>query len=101
MLDKELQDLFDQVLRAHREAEGKETDNHKVVVPFTVSWIGRPLSTGEFGSSKNLVQAMLDAITAHKELLERCDKLHGDVSPQNIMVSEDGRGFLVDWDLAK
>jgi serine/threonine protein kinase len=38
---------------------------------------------------------------AHGDAYEKASVLHRDISPGNIMITSDGRGFLIDWDLAK
>jgi serine/threonine protein kinase len=37
---------------------------------------------------------------AHKEAY-RADVIHRDISPGNILITEDGHGLLIDWDLCK
>ncbi|KAF9456476.1 hypothetical protein BDZ94DRAFT_1241514 [Collybia nuda] len=54
-----------------------------------------------FKSSKDLMQVVYDAFIAHKEAYEKCNILHGDISDKNVMMKENGDGFLNDWDLAK
>jgi RIO-like serine/threonine protein kinase len=39
--------------------------------------------------------------TAHKEAFEKARILHRDISVGNILITEDGRGILIDWDLCK
>jgi RIO-like serine/threonine protein kinase len=39
-------------------------------------------------------------IRAHGEAYENAGVLHRDMIPGNIMITEDRRGFLIDWDLA-
>ena len=40
-------------------------------------------------------------LSAHKAAWEKAGILHGDVSPGNILITEDGRGILNDWDMCK
>jgi RIO-like serine/threonine protein kinase len=40
-------------------------------------------------------------ILAHRFAWELCGILHRDVSGKNVLLTEDGRGVLNDWDLAK
>ncbi|KAF9456881.1 hypothetical protein BDZ94DRAFT_1314745 [Collybia nuda] len=55
----------------------------------------------KFKTSKDMMQVVYDAFIAHKEAYERCGTLHGDISNKNVMMKENGTGFLNDWDLAK
>ncbi|KAI5983045.1 hypothetical protein EDD15DRAFT_2376936 [Pisolithus albus] len=52
-----------------------------------------------FTSSRELVQAIHDALVAHK-LAYALGLLHRDISTGNIIIFR-GRGYLIDWDLAK
>ncbi|KAH7887107.1 hypothetical protein F5I97DRAFT_1106621 [Phlebopus sp. FC_14] len=61
--------------------------------------VGRKLTT--FKSTKELVQALLDALSAHWAAYEVAKILHRDISSGNIIITEDGRGLLIDWDLSK
>ncbi|KAF8121660.1 hypothetical protein EV363DRAFT_1184625, partial [Boletus edulis] len=53
----------------------------------------------DFCSSKELVQAIHDALIAHKEAFI-VGYIHRDISPGNIVIFN-GHGYLIDWDLAK
>lgn len=71
----------------------------------TVTWpAGRTLN--KFTTLQELLEALLDAIRAHRSLLENADLLHRDISPTNIILTDpsmtDGwRGMLIDLDVAK
>ncbi|KAH8998186.1 hypothetical protein EDB92DRAFT_2111982 [Lactarius akahatsu] len=58
--------------------------------------LGSPLYT--FKSTRELCKVIRDAIT---EAYERVKILHRDVSAGNILITEDGSGILIDWDLSK
>ncbi|KAG6850219.1 hypothetical protein H0H93_016398 [Arthromyces matolae] len=48
------------------------------------------------------MQVVYDAFIAHQQAYQRCNLLiHRDVSAKNILIDENGRGVLNDWDLAK
>ncbi|KAI0295048.1 hypothetical protein B0F90DRAFT_1638675, partial [Multifurca ochricompacta] len=61
--------------------------------------LGKPLNT--FKSTRQLCEVIRDAILAHSLAYERTQILHRDVSAGNILISEEGRGILIDWDLSK
>ena len=78
--------------------------------------VGRDLSS--FKSSKEALQALIDALTgmvppfslamslmsslalAHGEAYTKARILHQDISLGNIIITENGRGILIDWDFA-
>ncbi len=41
------------------------------------------------------------SVIAHTEAYDRAQVLHRDVSAGNIMITEEGSGRLIDWDLSK
>jgi serine/threonine protein kinase len=59
---------------------------------------------GEFFGSRNVCFTLMDDVTtiAHEAAYTRCGILHRDISPSNILISDnvDG-GLLIDWDLCK
>ncbi|KAH9008633.1 hypothetical protein EDB83DRAFT_488406 [Lactarius deliciosus] len=61
--------------------------------------LGSPLNT--FKSTRELCKVIRDAITAHTGAYERVGILHRDVSAGNILITENGSGILIDWDLSK
>ncbi|KAG5635889.1 hypothetical protein H0H81_009770, partial [Sphagnurus paluster] len=65
---------------------------------FTVDFIGKPLT--DFPKSKIPFKCVADAFLGHEKAYE-CGWLHRDISIRNILIHEDGRGILNDWDLAK
>ncbi|KAF8067994.1 kinase-like domain-containing protein, partial [Lyophyllum atratum] len=65
---------------------------------FVVDFIGRSLNT--FKDSKEMLQVVSDAFTAHKQAFEKCRIIHRDISAGNILIDDNGRGILNDWDLA-
>ncbi|KAI9444196.1 hypothetical protein H4582DRAFT_2071765 [Lactarius indigo] len=54
-----------------------------------------------FKSTRQLCKVIRDAIVAHTEAYERVGILHRDVSAGNILISKEGSGILIDWDLSK
>ncbi|KIJ59739.1 hypothetical protein HYDPIDRAFT_100234 [Hydnomerulius pinastri MD-312] len=60
--------------------------------------VGRGLTT--FTCTKELAQGVLDAVEAHWQIYEQAKILHRDISAGNIMLADEGRGVLVDWDLS-
>ncbi|KAF5371049.1 hypothetical protein D9757_010299 [Collybiopsis confluens] len=61
--------------------------------------VGRPLT--HFDSTWQLVNVILDAMDAHYKAVDRCSLLHRDISSGNIVITDQGRGMLIDWELSK
>ncbi|KIJ04883.1 hypothetical protein PAXINDRAFT_103981 [Paxillus involutus ATCC 200175] len=94
---------------------GSETDIHELagapwlcvklkVTPFVhyrlvLDVVGRPLTS--FKCTKELVRGILGAMTAHWFAYNIVKVLHRDISPGNIILTKDGEGLLIDWELAK
>ncbi|KAK3946585.1 hypothetical protein QBC32DRAFT_402013 [Pseudoneurospora amorphoporcata] len=71
---------------------------------LVISPAGRVIS--EFTDIKQLLESMRDAIKAHQSLFVTGNILHGDISPNNIIIMDpetaDGfKGMLIDLDIAK
>ncbi|KAG9312411.1 hypothetical protein JVU11DRAFT_6792 [Chiua virens] len=58
--------------------------------------VGRALL--EFECTKQLATAVLDALQAHAHALEVVHPLHHDISAWNIILTDENRGILIDWD---
>ncbi|KAG1797469.1 uncharacterized protein HD556DRAFT_1441030 [Suillus plorans] len=67
---------------------------HRLVLDL----VGEQLT--DFESSRELVQSVRDALLAHQDAYKNAKILHRDLSVGNIVIYR-GRGFLIDWDLAK
>ncbi|KAG2335593.1 hypothetical protein BDR05DRAFT_898143, partial [Suillus weaverae] len=67
---------------------------HRLVLDI----VGEKLT--DFESSRQLVQSVRDALIAHHDAFENAKILHRDLSVGNIVIYR-GKGFLIDWDLAK
>ncbi|KIJ04855.1 hypothetical protein PAXINDRAFT_27092, partial [Paxillus involutus ATCC 200175] len=61
--------------------------------------VGRPLTS--FKCTKELVRGILGAMKAHWSAYKSVNLLHCDISPGNIILTDDGKGLLIDWELAK
>ncbi|KAA1467193.1 hypothetical protein DENSPDRAFT_832184 [Dentipellis sp. KUC8613] len=61
--------------------------------------VGRPLH--EYHSTKELCAVILDALIALGEAYSRAGILHRDISGGNILITSEGKGVLIDWDLSK
>ncbi|KAF8622964.1 hypothetical protein AX15_006607 [Amanita polypyramis BW_CC] len=61
--------------------------------------IGRDLRA--FSSVKEFVKAIHDATIAHGDAFFEAEILHRDISVGNIVISNNGTGLLIDWDLCK
>ncbi|KAF8193751.1 hypothetical protein BJ912DRAFT_230456 [Pholiota molesta] len=64
---------------------------------MTLDVVGRNLT--EFHSSRQLVSAIADAMEAHDAAFFDCKVLHRDISVGNILLMDDNKGLLIDWDL--
>ncbi|KAJ3495876.1 hypothetical protein NLG97_g3067 [Lecanicillium saksenae] len=66
---------------------------------FVFTPLGLPLST--FRGPSELLVVLRDAIQAHRDLLQKANILHGDISSSNILIEEHTRkGLLIDFDAA-
>ncbi|KIL56511.1 hypothetical protein M378DRAFT_17009 [Amanita muscaria Koide BX008] len=63
---------------------------------LVLAGLGRKLAT--FKSIKELLCVFADAADAHQQTLDKANILHRDVSAGNIVITDEGRGVLVDWD---
>jgi len=54
-----------------------------------------------FKCTKELVRGILGAMKAHWFAYNIVKVLHRDISPGNIILTKDGEGLLIDWELAK
>ncbi|KIJ13561.1 hypothetical protein PAXINDRAFT_13524 [Paxillus involutus ATCC 200175] len=61
--------------------------------------VGRPLTS--FKCTKELVTGILGAMKAHWFAYNTVKVLHRDISLGNIILTDDGEGLLIDWELAK
>ncbi|KAI0318709.1 hypothetical protein OF83DRAFT_920034 [Amylostereum chailletii] len=61
--------------------------------------IGRPITT--YKVSRELFTVLRDVAEAHKEAYEKAGTLHRDLSVQNILITSEGEGLLIDWDLVR
>ncbi|RXW20979.1 hypothetical protein EST38_g4875 [Candolleomyces aberdarensis] len=67
--------------------------HHRLLVNFI------PKFLADYESPIQFLQVIFDAFLAHKGAYE-LGYLHRDVSENNIMIDENGRGVLIDWELA-
>ncbi|KAF8634180.1 hypothetical protein AX17_004271 [Amanita inopinata Kibby_2008] len=65
---------------------------------LVVEEYGRPLTS--FRSSRELLSAVDDAAIAHQQAQDKARILHRDISAGNIIITEEGRGLLIDWESA-
>ncbi|KAF5386277.1 hypothetical protein D9757_008595 [Collybiopsis confluens] len=61
--------------------------------------VGRSLT--HFNSTWQLVCAIRDALIAHQVAFEKGSRLHRDISVGNIIITDEGKGMLIDWELSK
>ncbi|KAF9537225.1 hypothetical protein CPC08DRAFT_824729 [Agrocybe pediades] len=78
---------------------GRPVNSPKKHIRFVTDKVGLPIE--DFKCSKDFFKAVYDAFLAHKRVYLKCKILHRDVSLHNILVTEEGVGFLNDWDLAR
>ncbi|KAI6035705.1 hypothetical protein EDC04DRAFT_2704481 [Pisolithus marmoratus] len=58
---------------------------------------GRTLTN--FGSAKEMMQGVLDALQGLRHAYKKAKYMHRNICPENILLTEQGRGFLIGWDL--
>jgi hypothetical protein len=83
---------------------GSETYGNRIHCCLVVSPAGRPLHA--YRSTRELLEALCDAVRGHKSLLEDGKILHRDISETNIIITDatskgEPKGRLIDLDLAK
>ncbi|KAG9317803.1 hypothetical protein JVU11DRAFT_2026 [Chiua virens] len=61
--------------------------------------VGRPLY--EFDCTRQLVTGVFHALEAHSHAFQDAKILHRDISAGNVILTDEGRGLLIDWELAK
>ncbi|KAI0292950.1 hypothetical protein B0F90DRAFT_1835920 [Multifurca ochricompacta] len=84
----------------HDWCPGRPSVNPFVHYRLVLETLGRPLN--RFKSTRQLCEVIRDAIIGKKyHFLLGDGMLHRDVSAGNILIGEDGRGILIDWDLSK
>ncbi|KAI0311679.1 hypothetical protein OF83DRAFT_1149793 [Amylostereum chailletii] len=66
---------------------------------FVLGKVGRALNT--FTSTWELCSVLWDVIVCHSKAYEDAGILHRDISAGNILIDEEGRGILIDWDLCR
>ncbi|KAI0273372.1 kinase-like domain-containing protein, partial [Gloeopeniophorella convolvens] len=66
---------------------------------LVLNTLGKPLN--QFNSTRQLCEVIRDAVIAHGEAYGKTGILHHDVSACNILIGDDGKGILIDWDLSK
>ncbi|KAI0267779.1 hypothetical protein BC834DRAFT_822120, partial [Gloeopeniophorella convolvens] len=67
---------------------------------LVLNTVGKPLN--HFKSTRQLCEAIRDAIVAHSVAYKEAKILHRDVSVGNILITDSGgKGILIDWDLSK
>lgn len=85
-------------------SSGNDRWENRIFSCLVISPAGRVIS--EYKTTKELLEAMRDAILAHKSLYMTGNVLHRDISSNNIIITNadiaDGfKGMLIDLDLAK
>ncbi|KAH9486261.1 hypothetical protein JR316_0000325 [Psilocybe cubensis] len=68
---------------------------------YTVAFNKNAKPLTQFSHIRELLTAFTDAVHAHHEAFESARMLHRDISSDNIMIDENSRGLLVDWDQNK
>lgn len=73
--------------------------DNRILSCLVISPVGRIL--GDFNSIPELLKALRGAIRAHRSLYLKANILHRDVSSNNIIITSESEGMLIDLDLAK
>ncbi|KIK14830.1 hypothetical protein PISMIDRAFT_75386, partial [Pisolithus microcarpus 441] len=58
---------------------------------------GRTLTS--FNNAKEMVAGVLDAMRGTCHAYKTAGLLHRNICPDNILLTEQGRGFLIGWDV--
>lgn len=110
-----LRQPYDQSSEANDEASGEAKSSiytpnredpyeNRILSCLVISPAGRVLS--DFSTIRELLEALHDAIRAHRSLYIKGGILHRDISSNNIIIPSPGKadgfkGMLIDFDLAK
>ncbi|KAM6501555.1 hypothetical protein JOM56_001532 [Amanita muscaria] len=78
------------------DADGNWRKSTKAKI-LVLNGLGRGLAT--FKSTKELLCVFADATDAHQQALDKANILHRDVNPGSFLITDEGRGVLVDWDV--
>ncbi|KAI3610128.1 hypothetical protein WG66_007403 [Moniliophthora roreri] len=54
-----------------------------------------------YGHTSVLVGAVRDALQAHQDAFEKARILHRDISNGNILITNEGKGLLIDWEFSE
>ncbi|EEB89257.1 hypothetical protein MPER_12664 [Moniliophthora perniciosa FA553] len=54
-----------------------------------------------YGSTSKLVAVVRDALQAHQDAFEKARILHRDISSGNILITNEGKGLLIDWEFSE
>ncbi|KAF5389910.1 hypothetical protein D9757_003597 [Collybiopsis confluens] len=103
-------DGYDPEGRTYRALNSIPVPHIPNLVTLGTSWgtLDRPVATKSSWNISNivftiitLVRAVLDALIAHQVAFEEGSRLHRDISVGNIIITDEGRGMLIDWELSK
>ncbi|PFH48096.1 hypothetical protein AMATHDRAFT_66251 [Amanita thiersii Skay4041] len=101
-------DMLDHSTKTHEvsnrpwvKMDSRKRQEFQIYIHYRIVFETVGYSLLSFRDVKEYVTAIRDAVEAHRDAYHLAKVLHGDISVDNILIDENGRGLLIDWDLSK